>query len=259
MATSESNTANVIVVDSNGVAIPESASANALSIESEAVAVPEASSADALSIESKAVALPESASADALTVETNATADTLTAANNSKALQPYAELADSSTIAEDATLSAPIAQDVTAVNAVASTQIVPTVSAIVATTVAANEVLDSKEVQQPVENTTDFTPPTVPNDAIIDLATVRKGEGPFMSAERILAAANDGKRPDITEVKELTAVLKKFFSPERNGNKGMDGLKVKYQFITPENFGDIIAEVSDPDVKAALMQFAAAA
>ncbi len=187
-------------------------------------------------------------------------AASISAANNSKALVPYTELADSGVIAEDTSLAAPIAQDVTAANTIVISPIMPTLAATVATTAIGAEALDAKpEVQQPVQQATDFTPPTVPNNAIIDLATVRRGEGPFMSAERILTAANDGKRPDIKEVKELTAVLKKYFSPERNGNKGMDGLKVKYQFITPENFGDIIAEVADPDVKAALMQFAAAA
>ncbi|MBS1956046.1 MAG: hypothetical protein JST89_17815 [Cyanobacteria bacterium SZAS-4] len=240
-STVESSPANVIVVDSKGVAIPQVTSTEALSTESTAVALPESTAVEALSTESKALTLPESTPVEALSTESRALA------------------LDTSTVAENESLAAPIAQDVAAVDAIASNSIVPTLAAAAATTIVANEVLDTKEVQQPVENTTDFTPPTVPNDTIIDLATVRKGEGPFMSAERILAAANDGKRPDITEVKELTAVLKKFFSSERNGNKGMDGLKVKYQFITPENFGDIIAEVSDPDVKAALMQFAAAA
>jgi len=244
--------------------------------------------AEALTVDS--VATPADLSSNAVTIDSTATADSLTAANPSTALVPYSAnstlaadvtdnalaanvtdntlttnlseistTANSTAVVEDATPLLPqVAQDSAVLDGVASSQILPSLTVTSAVAAIATDALNMEtKPEAPVANTTDFTPPTVPNDKIIDLATVRVGEGPFMSAERILAAAS-GKRPDIKEVKELTAVLKRYFSPERNGNKGMDGLKVKYQFITKENFADIVAEVADPDVKTALMQFAMA-
>jgi len=102
----------------------------------------------------------------------------------------------------------------------------------------------------------EVTPPTVPTDKLMALATVRRGEGPFQSAERILSA--DGKRHSIDEVMALTRALQRNFSPERNGNHDMKGLKVNYQFITKDNFAAIIADVKNPQVKAQLMKMALA-
>jgi hypothetical protein len=102
----------------------------------------------------------------------------------------------------------------------------------------------------------DVAPHTIPTDKLMALATVRRGEGPFQSAERILSS--DGKRHSIDEVMALTRALQHNFSPERNGNHDMKGLKVNYQFITKDNFAAIIADVKNPQVKAQLMKFAMA-
>ncbi len=48
-------------------------------------------------------------------------------------------------------------------------------------------------------------PSAVPTDKLMQLATVRRGEGPFQSAERILRS--DGKRHSIDEVMALTRAL----------------------------------------------------
>ncbi|CAN5408265.1 hypothetical protein BH10CYA1_BH10CYA1_01220 [soil metagenome] len=121
------------------------------------------------------------------------------------------------------------------------------------TAAAVTEVLTKPEpAKQP-----DVTPPAVPTDKLMALATVRRGEGPFQSAERILKS--DGKRHSIDEVMALTRALQHNFAPERNGNHDMKGLKVNYQFITKDNFAAIIADVKNPQVKAQLMKLALAA
>ncbi len=176
--------------------------------------------------------------ADALTAERTATIE-------SAALKPIVE--------DTATAFKPLVLDAAAVGgriaAVGTTEVL----AAAALTAAA---VTAEVVDKPAAKTTDFTPPTVPADKLLQLATVRRGEGPFQSAERILRS--DGKKHSIDEVMALTRALQHNFSPERNGNKDMKGLKVNYQFITKDNFAAIVADVKDPHVKAQLMQFAAA-
>ncbi|MBS1953540.1 MAG: hypothetical protein JST89_05120, partial [Cyanobacteria bacterium SZAS-4] len=128
----------------------------------------------------------------------------------------------------------------------------PTVLAAAAVTAAAV----TEVVTKPATEKQDAAPPTVPTDKLVAMATVRRGEGPFQSAERILKS--DGKKHSIDEVMALTRALQRNFAPERNNNKDMKGLKVNYQFITKDNFAAIIADVKNPQVQAQLRALAMA-
>ncbi len=189
-------------------------------------------------------------------------------ADEAAALRPaVTTIADEAVAAADRTIAAdaltaertataalkPIVQDAAAVGervvAAGSTD-------VLAATTLTSAAVTAEVLDKPAAKTTDFTPPAVPNDKLLQLATVRRGEGPFQSAERILRA--DGKKHSIDEVMALTRALQHNFAPERNDHKDMKGLKVNYQFITKDNFAAIVADVKDPHVKAQLMQFAAA-
>lgn len=109
------------------------------------------------------------------------------------------------------------------------------------------------------ENTLDFEPPTetpvvptqpMPTQDLIALATVRRGEGPWQTAERILAAG--GGEYGIDEVRALSKAIKVVYAADAN-NPDIAGLKVNHNFITNDNFDDLLAEVSNDSVKAALM------
>lgn len=93
-----------------------------------------------------------------------------------------------------------------------------------------------------------------PNDKLMELATVRKGEGPFHSAERILAAA--GGKHGIDEVRALTKALKTIYSEEGHGD--LKDLKVKHNFVTRENFNKLIDSVTNEAAREALKKLAAA-
>lgn len=97
-------------------------------------------------------------------------------------------------------------------------------------------------------------PELQPNDKLMELATVRKGEGPFHSAERILAAA--GGKHDIDEVRALTKALKNIYNEEGHGD--LKDLRVKHNFITKENFNKLINSVNNEAAKEALRKLAAA-
>ncbi len=173
--------------------------------------------------------------ADALTAERTATA----------ALKPIAE--------DTAAALKPIVQDAAAIG---ERVVAAGATDVLAATTLTSAAVAAEVLDKPAAKTTDFTPPAVPNDKLLQLATVRRGEGPFQSAERILRT--DGKKHSIDEVMALTRALQHNFAPERNDHKDMKGLKVNYQFITKDNFAAIVADVKDPHVKAQLMQFATA-
>ena len=118
-------------------------------------------------------------------------------------------------------------------------------------------VVEAGDPPPPEPEQTDFAPPAkpVPSQALIDLAVVKRGEGPWQSAERILAA--DGKRHSIDEVRALTKAIQAVYAQGRGGNADMGGLKVKHGFITAENFPALIDAVSNPEVKALLQSMAA--
>jgi hypothetical protein len=128
----------------------------------------------------------------------------------------------------------------------------PPVVARTAVHEAATEVLPKPE---PVEK--EIKPEAValkPSDNLIQLATVRRGEGPWQSAERILAT--DGKRNSVAEVRALTRAIQATFKNDNNGNGDMSGLKVKYSFVTEKNFEALINAVQDQNVKNLLISLA---
>ncbi len=90
----------------------------------------------------------------------------------------------------------------------------------------------------------------MPNAELIEMATVRRGEGPWQTAERILAAS--GGEYGIDEVRSLVKAIKTVYAADAN-NPDIAGLKVKHNFITNDNFDDLLAAVSSDSVKAALM------
>jgi hypothetical protein len=138
-------------------------------------------------------------------------------------------------------------------------------AAIEAVTISrgANAVATVNDLPDAIENlfpkkdeVLEFTPPPtpLPSDALIDMATVRRGEGPWQSAERILAA--DGKPHSVDEVRALTKAIQAVYKTDNDGNGDMSGLKVKYNFVTKDNFDDLLVAVQNDDVKAVLMGLA---
>jgi len=93
-----------------------------------------------------------------------------------------------------------------------------------------------------------------PNDKLMELATVRKGEGPFHSAERLLAAA--GGEFGIDEVRSLTKALKNIYNEEGHGH--LKDLRVKHNFITKDNFNKIVDSIENEKAREALRNLAAA-
>jgi len=130
--------------------------------------------------------------------------------------------------------------------------LVPPVVARAAVPEVAAEVLPKPE---PVEKETKPEAVTLkPSDNLIQLATVRRGEGPWQSAERILAT--DGKRHSVAEVRALTRAIQATFKNDNNGNGDMSGLKVKYNFVTEKNYEALINAVQDQNVKNLLISLA---
>ncbi|MCC7531241.1 MAG: hypothetical protein IT342_22235 [Candidatus Melainabacteria bacterium] len=107
------------------------------------------------------------------------------------------------------------------------------------------------------EEQSDFTPPVddthTPSDELMALSRVRRGEGPWQSAERILAAA--GGTYDVMEVRALANAIKAVYAEDAN-NPDIAGLKVNHGFITEGNFERLLSTVSNDAVKTALMSFA---
>ncbi|MBS1957176.1 MAG: hypothetical protein JST89_23505 [Cyanobacteria bacterium SZAS-4] len=95
-----------------------------------------------------------------------------------------------------------------------------------------------------------------PSEAMIKAATVRRGEGPWQSAERILKA--DGKPHSIDEVRALTKAIQQVYGKNPN-NPDMGSLKVNHNFVkdTAQSYNALINTVTDARVKALLIQFAA--
>ncbi len=92
----------------------------------------------------------------------------------------------------------------------------------------------------------------------IDLLSWRayaEGEGPWQSAERILAA--DGKKHSVDEVRALTKAIQAAYKMDNNSSD-MSGLKVKYNFATKseQTFNNIINNCKDDKVRALLISLA---
>ena len=127
----------------------------------------------------------------------------------------------------------------------AQAAIMPSAVSEVAETITAKDI----PVEEPAA-----APVPVPSEDLIAMATVRRGEGPWQSAERILAA--DGKRHGIDEVRALTKAIQAVYAAEHDGNGDMSGLKVKHTFVTQDNYDDLIAACNNDAVKAVLQGFA---
>jgi len=97
-------------------------------------------------------------------------------------------------------------------------------------------------------------PELTPTDKIMELATVRRGEGPFHSAERLLSAA--GGKHNIDEVRAVTKALKSMYDAEGHGD--LKDLRVKHNFITRENFNKLINSIDNESAREALKKLAAA-
>ncbi len=93
----------------------------------------------------------------------------------------------------------------------------------------------------------------VPSAALMELARVRLGEGPWQSAERILAS--DGKEHTVAEVRALTRAIQATYLID-NGSSDMSGLPVNYFFVTPDNYGALINAVKDDNIKLILLGLA---
>jgi|GEM_PF-2262208 len=119
---------------------------------------------------------------------------------------------------------------------------------------AVSEVAESMTAKDAPVEVPIAAPVPVPSEDLIAMATVRRGEGPWQSAERILAA--DGKRHGIDEVRALTKAIQAVYAAEHDGNGDMSGLKVKHTFVTQDNYDDLIAACNNDAVKAVLQGFA---
>ncbi|MDP3507220.1 MAG: hypothetical protein Q8T09_04445 [Candidatus Melainabacteria bacterium] len=140
-------------------------------------------------------------------------------------------------------------------DAVVTPLVPPLVPPVIARTVVPEVAAEVLPKPEPVEKET--KPEAValkPSDNLIQLATVRRGEGPWQSAERILAT--DGKRHSVAEVRALTRAIQATFKNDNNGNGDMSGLKVKYNFVTEKNFEALINAVQDQNVKNLLIGLA---
>ncbi len=125
--------------------------------------------------------------------------------------------------------------------------------AAVGPTIVSNVVYSLEATEAPIEQPVEPAAP-LPSDKLIEMATVRRGEGPWQSAERILAA--DGKQHGVDEVRALTRAFQAVYKAEHDGNGDMSGLKVKYNFVTRDNFDDLIAACNNAEVKAILLNMA---
>ncbi len=91
-----------------------------------------------------------------------------------------------------------------------------------------------------------------PSAKLIEAATVRRGEGPWQTAERILAL--DGKKHSVDEVRALTKAIQAAYKADNNSSD-MSGLKVKYGFVnkSEQTYNNIIANCKDDKVRALLI------
>jgi hypothetical protein len=93
----------------------------------------------------------------------------------------------------------------------------------------------------------------MPSAQLMDLASVRKGEGFWQSADRILKA--DGKPHSHLERKELTDALRAIYNEEKNVRAA--DMRVRHQLVSKANFQKLIDKVQSDSVKQALMKLAA--
>ncbi len=95
--------------------------------------------------------------------------------------------------------------------------------------------------------------PYKPNDAVVQAATVRRGEGPWQSAERILKT--DGQKHTLEEVRALTKAIQQVYG-NNAANPDMKSLKVKHNFVTEtaQAYDSLIKAVKDERVRTLLIK-----
>jgi hypothetical protein len=93
----------------------------------------------------------------------------------------------------------------------------------------------------------------LPSAKLMEMASVRKGEGFWQSAERILKS--DGKPHSHEEKRELTNALRAMYEEEKVGRAA--DMRVRHQLVSKLNFQKLINKVQSDSVKQALMKLAA--
>ncbi|HEY9678608.1 MAG TPA: hypothetical protein V6C76_11395 [Drouetiella sp.] len=84
----------------------------------------------------------------------------------------------------------------------------------------------------------------VPNQALMDLATVKNYEGPFHSADRLLQAAL-GRKPTFEEIRAMTKAIQEEFAAEHGGKSIVqNGLKRGDQFLRPDNVEALLGKLA---------------
>ncbi len=119
----------------------------------------------------------------------------------------------------------------------------------------AEDIAESTLNFEPTAETVVAPTKALPTEDLIAMATVRRGEGPWQTAERILAAG--GGTYGVDEVRALTKAIKAIYAADSN-NPDIAGLKVNYQFITANNFDQLINSVNNDAVESALRGLAMA-
>lgn len=89
-----------------------------------------------------------------------------------------------------------------------------------------------------------------PSADLIKMATVRDGEGPYQSAQRILKAG--GGRASHEEIRALSDALKSVYSGDLND------LHSRHEFINKDNFKKVMENVKNPRVREILKKMSAA-
>lgn len=84
-------------------------------------------------------------------------------------------------------------------------------------------------------------------DDLVKLAQVRKGEGPYQVAARLLSAG--GEKPSHKEVMALTRAMQAQFKAENGGNGDMGSLKSGHGMMTKQNFADLLDKMP-PEIQA---------
>lgn len=85
------------------------------------------------------------------------------------------------------------------------------------------------------------------NDGVDKLALVKKGEGPYQVAARILSI--DGQKHDHKEVMAFTRALQAQYREEHKDDISMNGLRVHHALLSPANAEKVLANISNPALR----------
>lgn len=89
--------------------------------------------------------------------------------------------------------------------------------------------------------------PAALNDGVDKLALVKKGEGPYQVAARILSI--DGQKHDHKEVMALTRALQAQYREENQNDASMSGLRVNHALLSAQNADKVLAHISDAKLR----------